>query len=399
MFGRWFGRNKQENGATSGRYRHGNDHLIDVRNVIKTFETAAGTFTALKGVSLQVDHGEFVAVIGKSGSGKSTLINMITGIDRPSSGQVFVGDTAVHTLNEGQMAAWRGRNLGIIFQFFQLLPTLTVIENVMLPMDFCNMYASRERRDRAMELLGLVEMTEHANKLPTAISGGQQQRVAIARALANDPPILVADEPTGNLDSKTAESVFELFEKMVAGGKTILMVTHDTDLAKRVTRAVVVADGQIVDESLTRALPSLSVEQLGRITAQFKARQYEPSAVIISQGDPSDEFFIVTKGQVEVHQRQHDGHERIVDRLNKGEFFGEIGLLHEVDRTATVVAGPAESVEVIALDRESFHNLMAESKLTRDELDRAIAARLHSTLSLEKAHDAQPVPIVAPMPH
>jgi len=246
MLGRWFGR-KADQGA-DGRYRHGNQHLIDLRHIVKTFETAAGTFTALKGVNLQVDRGEFVAVIGKSGSGKSTLINMLTGIDRPTTGEVLVGDTAVHTLNEGQMAVWRGINIGVIFQFFQLLPTLTVIENVMLPMDFANRYSPRERRERALHLLEQVEMVEQAHKLPTAVSGGQQQRVAIARALANDPPIIVADEPTGNLDSKTAAAVFRMFEQLVAQGKTILMVTHDNDLAKRVTRAVLVADGEIVDE-------------------------------------------------------------------------------------------------------------------------------------------------------
>ncbi|HXW01535.1 MAG TPA: ABC transporter ATP-binding protein [Anaerolineae bacterium] len=228
--------------------RHENKTLIDLRQIVKTYESTAGTFTALKGVDLQVSPGEFVAVVGKSGSGKSTLINMIAGIDRPSSGEVLVGGTAVHTLNESQIAKWRGRRLGVVFQFFQLLPTLTVIENVMLPMDFCQMYSAGERGERAMQLLEQVEMAGHAHKLPTAISGGQQQRVAIARALANDPPVILADEPTGNLDSQTAASVFQLFEHLVNQGKTILMVTHDQDLTKRVTRAITVADGQIVDE-------------------------------------------------------------------------------------------------------------------------------------------------------
>jgi len=243
----WFRRNKAGDNANS-RYKHGNDELIELRKVVKTYQSAAGTFTALKGIDLSIGTGEFVGIIGKSGSGKSTLINMITGIDRPTSGEVLVGDSAVHKLNEGQMAVWRGRNLGIIFQFFQLLPTLSLVENVMLPMDFCNMYKPNERYDRAMNLLQQVEMDSQAHKLPSAVSGGQQQRVAIARSLANDPPILVADEPTGNLDSRTANAVFELFEQLVAQGKTILMVTHDNDLANRVTRAITVADGQIVDE-------------------------------------------------------------------------------------------------------------------------------------------------------
>ncbi len=233
---------------TDGAFEHGNENLIELRNVVKDFKTGAGTFRALKGVSLSVHTHEFLAIIGKSGSGKSTLINMITGIDRPTSGAVLVGDTAVHTLSEGQMAVWRGKTMGVIFQFFQLLPTLTMLENVMLPMDFCNMYAPRERVTRGMHLLELVGMADNAHKMPSACSGGQQQRAAIARALANDPPILVADEPTGNLDSKTANDVFALFGKLVDEGKTILMVTHDADFAKRVTRAVMVADGEIVDE-------------------------------------------------------------------------------------------------------------------------------------------------------
>ncbi len=179
---------------------------------------------------------------------------MITGIDRPSAGEVLIGNVPVHRLQENSLATWRGRNVGVIFQFFQLLPTLTAIENVMLPMDFCNMFARRERKQRALHLLEQVELADQANKLPSALSGGQQQRVAIARALANDPPILLADEPTGNLDSKTAESVFNLFENLVGQGKTILMVTHDQDLAERVSRTVVIADGEIVESRSTEAI-------------------------------------------------------------------------------------------------------------------------------------------------
>ena len=249
MLKRLFNRPKNTPEKPNGRYRHGNDHLIELHQVVKNYETAAGIFSALKGIDLQVDRGEFVAVVGKSGSGKSTLINMITGIDRPTAGEVLIGDTAIHTLNEGQLAYWRGRNMGVIFQFFQLLPTLTVLENVMLPMDFCDVYAPKERMARAMHYLEQVEMTEHAHKLPSATSGGQQQRVAIARAMANDPPILVADEPTGNLDSKTSAAVFQLFLDLVEQGKTILMVTHDTDLARRANRTIVVTDGELEQEA------------------------------------------------------------------------------------------------------------------------------------------------------
>ena len=248
MFGRWFKHNASIDTASNGGCRNGHHQLIDLAQVMKAYQTEAGTFYALKSIDLQVDRGEFVAVVGKSGSGKSTLINMITGIDRPTSGRVLVGDTPVHTLNEGRMAVWRGRHIGVVFQFFQMLPTLTVVENVMLPMDFCNMYLTRERQERAMYLLEQVDIAEQAHKLPSAISGGEQQRAAIARALANDPPIIAADEPTGNLDSKTAGAIFQLFEKLVGEGKTIVMVTHDRELARQVTRTVTLADGQIVDE-------------------------------------------------------------------------------------------------------------------------------------------------------
>jgi putative ABC transport system ATP-binding protein len=218
--------------------------LTDVR---KSFNTAAGPFQALRGVSLRIDPGEFVAITGRSGSGKSTLINMLTGIDRPTSGELLVCGEELQTLNENSLALWRGQNLGIIFQFFQLLPTLSVLDNVMLPMDFAGKYRASERSEKAMALLEMVDLTEHAHKLPAGLSGGQQQRAAIARALANDPPLLVADEPTGNLDSKTAESVFSLFERLTSEGKTILMVTHDEGLARRTGRHIVLSDGQIID--------------------------------------------------------------------------------------------------------------------------------------------------------
>jgi putative ABC transport system ATP-binding protein len=243
------------NGPGSSNGKHvSNGRLIQLDNISKSYQTPVGEFIALRDINLTIGTGEFVAVVGKSGSGKSTLINMITGIDRPTSGEIYVDNTPIHNLAEGPMAEWRGRNIGVIFQFFQLLPMLSCIENIMLPMDFCNMYKPSERPARALDLLRQVDMEEHAHKLPSEVSGGQQQRVAIARALANDPPVLVADEPTGNLDSRTADSVFELFEDMVGRGKTILMVTHDEELASRVTRKITLADGEIIgEEDLSRS--------------------------------------------------------------------------------------------------------------------------------------------------
>src|ERR1044071_179230 len=246
----------------------GSHAIIDLRDVHKYYKTAIGDFHALKSIDLQINAGEFVSVIGKSGSGKSTLLNMITGIDRPTSGEVYVNNTAVHKLNENQMARWRGTNLGIVFQFFQLLPTISVIENIMLPMEFCRTYPMREREKRALELLEMVELADHAYKLPTALSGGQQQRVAIARALANDPAIIIADEPTGNLDSKTAESVFALFNDLVTKGKTIIIVTHDSGLAKRTHRTALITDGEIVNEYVAKAMPTLTQDQLLQATRE-----------------------------------------------------------------------------------------------------------------------------------
>ena len=225
--------------------------LIELKDVTKTYHTIAGDFSALKSVDISIDSGEFVAIVGKSGSGKTTLINVLTGIDRPTSGEVHIAGTPVHDLDEGQLAVWRGATLGIVFQFFQLLPTLTVFENVRLPMDFCNQYTPNERNQRAMQLLELVGIEEFAHQLPSQLSGGQQQSAAIARALANDPQIVVTDEPTGNLDTQTAEQVFDLLIRLAASGKTVLMVTHDDDLASRAGRVITLEDGEISHSSLS----------------------------------------------------------------------------------------------------------------------------------------------------
>ncbi len=220
--------------------------LIELKKVSKAYDVASGEFLALKEVDMQARAGEFVAVVGKSGSGKSTLINMITGIDTPTSGEVFVAETPVHAMDQEQLAVWRGRNVGIVFQFFQLLPTLTIAENIILPMDFCNTFPVNERRARAISLLEKVGIAEQADKLPADLSGGQQQRAAIARAMANDPPLIVADEPTGNLDSATSDAVMQLFANLAAEGKTVLMVTHERDLSRFFTRSIALADGKIV---------------------------------------------------------------------------------------------------------------------------------------------------------
>jgi ABC-type lipoprotein export system ATPase subunit len=353
---------------------NGSSPIIDLRDVHKYYKTAIGDYHALNSIDLQIEAGEFVSIIGKSGSGKSTLLNMITGIDHPTTGEVYVNGTGVHELNENRMARWRGKNLGIVFQFFQLLPTISVIENIMLPMDFCRTYPMREREPRALELLELVELADHAYKLPTALSGGQQQRVAIARALANDPPVVIADEPTGNLDSKTADSVFELFNNLVSQGKTIIVVTHDSGLAKRTHRTALIADGEIVNEYVAKAMPILSREQLLQAVHMAKEQRYEAGTMILSDGANADEFYIVTKGTVDVILPRPDQSDVIAMQLGPGKFFGELAFFRDRKRKASVRAAESGPVEVLALGYDQLNELLNQSETTRDWL-RQIADR------------------------
>jgi len=232
---------------------NGQAPIVEIKEVVKRFPVGDSEITILKGVSFQVQTGEFVSIVGPSGNGKSTLLNMITGIDRPSSGEIIVTGKLIHKMSEDRLAAWRGENVGIIFQFFQMLPALSLLQNVILPMDLSNKYKPKERRERAEHLLEIVGLDDQMQKLPSMVSGGQQQRAAIARALANDPPLLIADEPTGNLDSATSHDVFDLFAEVVSKGKTMLMVTHDKELAQRVPRVVEILDGRITrDEYIGR---------------------------------------------------------------------------------------------------------------------------------------------------
>lgn len=358
-----------------------NGSLIQLHKVVKKFTNAAGDFPVLKGINASFEAGEFVGIIGKSGSGKSTLVNMITGIDRPTSGEIVVGGVSVHALNENQLAIWRGRQLGIVFQFFQLLPMLSLIENIMLPMDFCNMYTPRQRRQRAKELLAMMEMEAHADKLPTEISGGQQQRVAIARALANDPPILLADEPTGNLDSLTAEVVFSIFADLVKQGKTVVMVTHDSSLARRVNRTVLIVDGEIVNEFIARALPQLTTQQMLKATHMIEPMHFEPGATILREGEPADSFYIVTRGRAEVALRRPGGTDVVVFRPGVGEYFGEVELLRGSANIATVRASMEGPVEVVVLERQEFIELLNESEDTRGVIDRIVEQRLAENIA------------------
>jgi putative ABC transport system ATP-binding protein len=225
--------------------REQNKALIELSHVTKSYPIAAGEFRALKDITINIESRQLVAITGKSGSGKSTLLNVITGIDRPTQGSVLINGIRVDKLSESELASWRGKNVGVVFQFFQLLPTLTILENVMLPMDFCNTYSKKDRKERALSLLEMVNIKEQANKFPSTLSGGQQQRVAIARALANDPPLIVADEPTGNLDSQTATAIFELFAKLARSGKTVVVVTHEREFSSYFENTIDIVDGII----------------------------------------------------------------------------------------------------------------------------------------------------------
>ena len=345
--------------------------MIDIRDVNKYYKTAAGEFQALKNIELQINPGEFVSIIGKSGSGKSTLLNMISGIDHPSSGEVWVHGTPIHELNEDQMASWRGENMGILFQFFQLLPSLSLLQNVILPMDLAGKYKSRERRQRAEQLLEIVGLADHQNKLPSMVSGGQQQRAAIARALANDPPLIVADEPTGNLDSKTAETVFTLFNDLVAQGKTVIIVTHDSSLAKRAHRTALIADGEIVNQYVAKALPNLTSDQLLLATRTFKPIQYEAGAMILVEGKDNKAFYIVSKGTVEVILPRQNQSDVVALQLNPGKYFGEMEFFHERRNFASIRAAESGSVEVLAISYDQLNILLNQSEVTREALQEA----------------------------
>ena len=348
--------------------------MVELRSVEKVYSSAAGDFQALKGVDLQIQPGEFVSIIGKSGSGKSTLLNMITGIDRPTKGEVWVNGTAVHEMNENEMAIWRGGSLGILFQFFQLLPALTLLQNVILPMDLSGKYSRRERRQRAAQLLEIVGLAEHQYKLPSMISGGQQQRAALARALANDPPLIVADEPTGNLDSKTAETVFALFNDLVTQGKTVIIVTHDSSLAKRSNRTALIADGEIVNEYVARALPTLTHDQLLAASHQAKLHRFEAGSMILSEGKNADAFYIVAKGTVQVIMPRQNQSDVVALELGPGKYFGEIEFFHDHRNRASIRACETCSVEVYELTYAALNELLSHSEVTRDALLRAAEA-------------------------
>jgi putative ABC transport system ATP-binding protein len=338
---------------------------IKMKNIIKKFKTAVGEVTVLKGIDTAFFPGEFVGVIGKSGSGKSTLVNMLTGIDRPTSGEVEIGSTLVHHLSESDMARWRGINLGIVFQFYQLLPVLTLLENTMLPMDIANKVPPAQREERAMSLLKMVGLDRVAHQMPAAVSGGQQQAAAIARAMANDPPFIIADEPTGNLDSRTAENIFQIFEELVERGKTIIMVTHDPNLAQRTTRTLLLCDGEVIHPAVAHGLPWLTHPQMLRASHDLQVRSFQPGETILAPGQSADGLYVVAQGEVEV--RSSFPH-RTIEKLPAGQLFGQVSLLSGKPISCEVVAATGDPVEVAVIQEETVCSLLRESGSMRQSL-------------------------------
>jgi ABC-type lipoprotein export system ATPase subunit len=348
---------------------------IVLREVKKVYENAAGKFVALKSINLQLHYGQFISIVGKSGCGKSTLLNMITGIDHPTEGDVIIGDEHIYKMSESKRALWRGKNMGVVFQFFQLLPTLTLLENVMLPMDYCNLYPFYERPDRAMELLKMVGLEDQAHKLPTAVSSGQQQSAAIARALATDPSIILADEPTGNLDSRAADNILKLFESLAKQGKTILIVTHDPSITQRTDQTIILSDGEIIDQAVARALPFLSHRQMLAAAKQAQKRKVAPGAAILKQGEVVEHFFMIVAGEVEIVATNEQGREMRLARLGHGQFFGEIELTQGGHAIAHA-QGASAGAEVALLPKASFYELIDNSPLTRHAIHEVATVRL-----------------------
>lgn len=354
------------------------ESMIELRGVIKRFSNAAGEFTVLKGVDLTINRGEFVSIVGKSGSGKSTLLNMVTGIDHPTEGLAIVNGTDIYTgVTESQRSKWRGKNLGIVFQFFQLLPMLTLLENVMLPMDYVDLYDFDERPARAMELLTLVGLEKFANKLPVLVSTGQQQLAAIARAMACDPPLLVADEPTGNLDTRSADTIIRLFEQFVSQGKTIVMVTHDPSLTSRTDRNIILSDGELINETVSKSLPKLRHRHMLEFTKLAEERRYQPNETIISRDQSVDYFFMIRKGEVEVVLQDKEKQEYVLSRLQPGEFFGEAELMRGGKSIGNVRAGN-KPVDVVVIPRADFIRVMDESPITAEAISKVVQRRLEA---------------------
>ncbi len=337
---------------------------ILLNNVVKDYLTEAGPFTALKGINLEIAAGEFIGIVGKSGAGKSTLLNMISAVDHLTGGEVWVGNNQIHSLSQTQLSRWRGRNVGVVYQTFQLMPMLTLLDNIMLPIDFLGRYHPYKSVERALSLLADLDIAEHAYKFPSQISGGQQQRVAIARALANDPALILADEPTGSLDSRTAATTMEILKKLSRRGKTIIMATHDNSLIEYFSRTVTLYDGEIVDETLMQLFPMIDHAKLIAAGRDFSRDTYAPGQSILSQGEENPGLCVVMQGAAETIRNGRK------IQFSPGEMFGERELVGGMPNPAPIVAAGAQPVEIGCLGRSSFLDLYREESRFRQEIDR-----------------------------
>jgi putative ABC transport system ATP-binding protein len=347
--------------------------LIELKNISKTYVNAAGSFTALKNINLDFYQGEFVGVIGKSGSGKSTLVNMITGIDRPTAGEVLIGEVNVHTMKESQQARWRGLNLGVVFQFFQLLPMLTLVENVMLPMDFCNTYQEDERLPRALDLLAMMGLENEADKLPGAVSGGHQQSAAIARALANDPPIIVADEPTGNLDARAAESVYDKFEALAEEGRTIIMITHDPEIEHRLSRTVLISDGEVIDPLLAQAFHWMTPPLLRTLGDALERRTYNLKQPLDVDADLAKALVLIESGDVRVKVQSHPGTDHV---LHPGQFLAGEDVVEDPQAKPFTATARGDPTRIGILPYAAFLQATAQAPEVRSQLQHQLTRHL-----------------------
>ncbi|MFN2192696.1 MAG: ATP-binding cassette domain-containing protein, partial [Candidatus Promineifilaceae bacterium] len=366
--------------GVAGGARIGEPAIV-LKDVYKVYENAAGKFTALNGVDLQLNYGQFVSIVGKSGSGKSTLLNMITGIDHPTSGEVKVANQHIYNLSESKRSLWRGREVGIVFQFFQLLPMLTLLENTMLPMDYTGAVPAAQREMRALQLLRMVGLEKQADKLPASVSSGQQQSAAIARALATDPPIIVADEPTGNLDSRSADVIIQLFNELADRGKTIAIVTHDPTLTRRTDQTVIIADGEIIDKTVAAALPMLDHPELLSITHQAQRRVVQPGETILRQGEPVECFYMVVDGQVEIMLTSPSGRQTSLAWLGPGQYFGEVELLRGGESIASVCAAGDKPVELAVIPRDLFMAVIGGSRVAEETMAEVVQERLAENIA------------------
>ena len=352
--------------------------ILELRKVSKVYEDGAAPFTALSSIDAAIYPGEYVGVIGKSGAGKTTLVNMITGVDSLTSGQVLFQGADIRQFSESQMSLWRGRNIGVVLQSFQLLPNLSLVDNILLSMDFCGTYDARKSYERAMHLLEQVELKDHAFKRPSAISGGQQQRVAIARALANDPALIVGDEPTGSLDSVTAETIYQIFDDLVRQGKTIMIFTHDTSLLRRTSRNILISNGELIRPAVARALPLLPHEQMLEVTHQAQERTFSPGETIFRQGDPLQFVYIINQGQVEMRLEVPGAGQPQLTYLESGDLLAANALAEGI-AGCSARAADSTPLTLLAVPVGPFSSILATCDEMREALVEMAPARRSET--------------------